>query len=227
MSWPSLHALVNHFPIVLTVVGALAILLAAVHERRAIWVYGLATLTLAGATIYPASVTGERASAAVRKAWYIAPGAIHVHSAAADVTLWVVAVTGLLALISLVTLVRAPAAMSPAKGFRVLVSLGALASFCAVAYTGYLGGEIVLESPVLASPNPPLPALTPPAAPGQLLPAQPAAPITPTTAFPTSTPPSALAPVAPMQPGSPIPQTTAPQSSVPQTQTQIPAPRKP
>src|SRR5665213_957244 len=37
-----------------------------------------------------------------------------------------------------------------------LVGLGALASICAVAYTGYLGGKIVIESPILASPTPPI-----------------------------------------------------------------------
>lgn len=217
MSWPSLHALVNHFPIVLTVVGALAVLLAAMYERRAIWMYALSTLTLAGLTIYPASLTGERASAAVRHAWYIAPGAVHTHSTAADVTLWVVGVTGLLALLSLVTLVRNREALSPAKGFRVLVGLGALLSICAVAYTGYLGGKIVIESPILASPTPPL--VTAPL---------PSANSVPGTAGQAMTqPPTLPASPTPTQPMTPAPQAAVPQMSVPQTQTQIPQPRKP
>ena len=217
MSWPSLHALVNHFPIVLTVVGALALLLAAMYGRRAIWLYALSTLTLAGLTIYPASLTGARASGAIRHAWYVAPGAIHTHSAAADVTLWIVVVTGILALISLVTLARTREASSPAKGFRILVGLGALASLCAVAYTGYLGGKIVIESPILSSPTPPI--LAAPLT--GTSPVQ--APAGQTTVQP-GTPP---APINPTQQPAPLPQAAIPQSTVPQSQTQIPAPRKP
>ena len=156
MTWPYLHALINHFPIVLVVIGALAVLLAAMVERRAIWMYALSTLTLAGLTIYPAWWTGDRANHVVRKAWYVVPDSIHTHSAAADITLWIVGVTGALALISLITLARTREALSPAKGFRVLVGLGALVSFCSVGYTAYLGGKIVIESPILTSPTPPV-----------------------------------------------------------------------
>ncbi|MEO7043173.1 MAG: hypothetical protein ABI035_13000 [Gemmatimonadaceae bacterium] len=156
MTWPTLHAFMNHFPIVLAVVGAIAVLLSAMIQRRAIWMYALSTLTLAGLTVYPASWTGHRASGVVHKAWYIAPGAIHSHSQAADITVWVVGITGVLALISLITLIRLPDLQAPARGFRILVGLGALASICAVSYTGYLGGKIVVDSPALANPAAPV-----------------------------------------------------------------------
>lgn len=205
MSWPSLHTLVNHFPIVLTVIGALAVLLAAMYERRAIWMYALSTLTLAGLTIYPAWLTGERAAQAVRHAWYIERGVVQTHSAAADITLWMVGVTGFLALIALITMMRTREAVSPARAFRVLVGLGALISFGAVAYTGYLGGEIVVESPILASPTPPV--ITVP------LPAPNAAPSPATQPMrPSGAPPSSASPT---QQAAPIPQTAAPQPHTP------------
>lgn len=213
MSWPYLHTLVNHFPIVLTVVGALAVLLAAMFERRAVWMYALSTLTLAGLTIYPALLTGDRAAGVVRKAWYIAPDVIHTHESAADITLWVVAVTGALALISLITLIRVREALSPAKGFRILVGLGALASICAVSYTGYLGGKIVVESPILASPTPPVitapaPASNPIGAPStQQLPAG-ANPTTATPAQPVPSQPQQQAPpMTQLQTSAPKPHT--------------------
>lgn len=217
MTWPYLHALINHFPIVLVVIGALAVLLAAMVERRAIWMYALSTLTLAGLTIYPAWWTGDRANHVVRKAWYVVPDSIHTHSAAADITLWIVGVTGALALISLITLARTREALSPAKGFRVLVGLGALVSFCAVGYTAYLGGKIVIESPILTSPTPPVipasiqapnstPSTTVPLAPGT---------------NPTSTTPAQTATPQPTQPQtqSQIPPKPQPQTSVPKPQT--------
>ena len=156
MSWPYLHTLVNHFPIVLTVVGALALLLALMYERRPVWMYALSTLTLAGITIYPAWITGERASKAVRNVWYIERGTVNTHSSAADVTLWMVGATGLIALIALITMMRTRAAVSPARALRVLLGLGALLSIAAVLYTGFLGGKIVVESSILSSPMPPL-----------------------------------------------------------------------
>ncbi len=195
MSWPYLHTLINHFPIVLTVIGALAVLLAAMYERRAVWMYALSTLALAGLTIYPAWLTGQKAAAAVRSAWYIERPTVLTHSSVADVTVWIVGVTGLLALISLITLVRTREATSPGKGFRVLVGLGALVSLCAVGYTGYLGGKIVVASTILASPIPPAPTAALPST----VPAQ--APATqqqnPTSPSPVSTPPSYQQPRTP------------------------------
>jgi uncharacterized membrane protein len=192
MSWPYLHTLVNHFPVVLTVIGALAVLVSAMAQRRAPWIYALVTLTLAGLTIYPAWVTGGRAAGMVHKAWYIAPGAIHSHSTAAYVTLWIVGATGLLALLALITMVRTREAVSPARAFRALVGLGALLSICAVSYTAYLGGQIVVESPILASPTPPV--ITVPLPAGQPNPASPASPATqPQVGAPSGT----AAPVAP------------------------------
>ena len=219
MSWPYLHTLVNHFPIVLTVIGALAVLVAAMLPRRATWVYALSTLVLAGVAIYPAWLSGDRAGHAVRNAWYIERGVIQTHSAAADVTLWIVGIVGLLALLALVTMVRTREAVSPARALRVIVGLGALVSICAVSYTGYLGGKIVVESPILASPTPPV--ITVPVPTGISTPATaPAtAPATTPAPAPATTPPSpAPKPVAPdsaHKSATPIPQTTpAPQTHV-------------
>ncbi|MEO7217218.1 MAG: hypothetical protein ABI026_03420 [Gemmatimonadaceae bacterium] len=229
MSWPYLHTLINHFPIVLTVIGAIAVLFASLIERRAIWVYSLSCLVLAGVTVYPAWASGHRAAGMVRKAWYIAPGVIRTHSSSADVTLWIVGVTALIALIALITLARTPQALSPAKGFRILVGLGALASIAAVSYTGYLGGRIVVESPILMAPTPP-PALdslgnplvttptgAPATIPNQMVPpaANPANPATGAPAQPQIPPATQQQPPAQVQPQPQKPQT---QMTVPVTQ---------
>lgn len=204
MSWPYIHTLINHFPIILATVGAIAVLAAAMFQRRAVWVYALVSLTLAGITVYPAWASGDKASHAVRNAWYIQRGAVHAHSSAADITLWVVGITGLLALISLITLARTREAVSPARILRVLVGLGALLSIGSIGYTGYLGGQIVVDSPILASPMPPLPL--------------PAPTITPTitpTVTPSLTPstrpaaPTVVSP-PPATPGQPAAPTTQP-----------------
>lgn len=48
LACPYAHLLVNHFSVILAYVGLAAILLAAVRRRRALWLYAVATLTLAG-----------------------------------------------------------------------------------------------------------------------------------------------------------------------------------
>src|SRR5205823_4706578 len=81
MNWPYLHITINHFPIILTVVGSAVLVLALVVRRRGVWLYALATLTLAGASIYPAFFTGDRAAHAVRDTWYILRAAVEEHDA--------------------------------------------------------------------------------------------------------------------------------------------------
>lgn len=198
-SWPYLHTLINHFPIVLTVVGTLAVLLALVYPRRGLWLYALGTLTLAGITIYPAWLSGDRAADVVHKAWYIQGGAIHQHAQAADITMWVILALGLASLVAWASIVRAREAFAPASWLRTLVAVLAVIGLGAVAYTGYRGGQIVVDSPILASPTPPVlaPTLgTPP------LGTPPVAPITTQPAAPLGQPMQAPLP--------PIPQQTAP-----------------
>ncbi|HEV2642979.1 MAG TPA: hypothetical protein VGT98_09740 [Candidatus Elarobacter sp.] len=202
MSWPYLHTVINHIPIVLVVVGALAIFLGLLVQLRGIWLYGLTSLTLAGLGIYPAWITGDRAAHAVKTAWYVAPGVIQRHADAAGVAVWIVGGAAFIALIALFTMARLREAVSPARWLRWLVGLAALADLGAVSYTGYLGGKVVVESPILMSPTPPAarPVLPQPSpAPATLPQAAPATAPTsaPTTGAPANQPPTPAAPTPP------------------------------
>lgn len=210
-SWPYLHTLINHFPIILTVVGTLALLLALVYPRRGLWLYALGTLTLAGITIYPAWLSGDQAAETVHKAWYIQPGSIHQHAQAADITMYLLLALGLASLVAWASIVRAREAFAPAPWLRTVVAVLGVIGLIAVSYTGYRGGQIVVDSPILASPTPPV--LSPPATTPAL------APIT-TQPSPQAVPqPGTAAPLGqPMQaPLAPIPQQTAPVTVQPPT----------
>ncbi len=219
-SWPYLHTLMNHFPIVLTTVGALAILLALVYPRRGLWLYALGTLILAGITIYPAWLSGDKAADAVHNAWYIPAGTIHQHAQAADITLWIVLALGLAALVAWASIVRAREAFAPARWLRTLVAILAVVALGAVAYTGYRGDQIVIESPILASPTPP----TMPAVPATSTPAT-----QPTTTAPAGSIPAPLQPAPVQQPiqqqpiQPPIQQPPMPQTSPQQTSPAVPS----
>lgn len=222
MSWPSLHAILNHFPIVLVVIGALALLIAILRPRRGAWLYALASLTLAGISIYPAWQSGDEAADFVKQAWYIAPGAVNRHATSADITLWILLVLGLASLIAWLSIARAPNAISPAGWLRTLLALLTIAALGSVAVTGYLGGKVVLESPILMNPVPPL-AVPIDTTHGALTPG--------TTVTPQTTTPQTSTPVTPpattqpgtVQPGAQAPATTAPATAVPAQ----PAPAQP
>lgn len=230
MSWPALHAILNHFPIVFVVIGALALLIAILRPRRGAWLYALASLTLAGVSVYPAWQSGDEAADFVRQAWYIAPGAVNRHATSADITLWVLLVLGLASLIAWLSIARAPNAISPAGWLRTLLALLTIAALGSVAVTGYLGGKVVVESPILMNPVPPL-AVPLDTTHGALPPgtkAQPPATTVPQTTAPV-TPPTAAQPATqpPAQtPATQTPATTAPATTAPATTTPAqPAPK--
>jgi len=198
MSWPATHSLLNHFPIALVIVGALVLLAAIVRPVRGAWLYALGSFILAAISIYPAWLTGESAARFVREAWYIAPGAVHRHAEMADITLWIVLALGLASLIAWLSIVRAANAISPAGWLRTIVALLAIASIASICVTAFFGEKVVVESPILMKPTPPLaipiptPADTTPTAPttqGQVI-------------APGSAPGGAIVP-APTQPTTP------------------------
>lgn len=156
MSWPATHSLLNHFPIALVIVGALVLLAAIVRPVRGAWLYALGSFILAAIGIYPAWITGESAARFVSGAWYIAPGAVHRHAEMADITLWIVLALGLVSLIAWLSIVRAANAISPAGWLRTVVALLAIASIASIAVTTYFGEKVVIESPILMKPVPPL-----------------------------------------------------------------------
>ena len=153
MNWPYLHTIVNHFPIILNVVGAVVLLLALVIRRRGLWLYGLATMTLAGSSVYPAYLTGDEAAEALEGTWYIVPAAVKEHGAAADFALWWLLLTGAVCAYAWWRMLRRDVAGLPPVWLRTVTAILAVFTFSVVARTAYLGGKIVHESPRLAHPE--------------------------------------------------------------------------
>jgi len=154
MNWPYLHTLINHFPIILSVMGAAAAVTAFTLRRRGIWLYALASLTFAGLTIYPAYLTGNEASDTMKHAWYVVPSMIHDHEEAADIALWVTLIAGAVSIFTWAWQARHEDRVEPPTWLRTLVVVLALASVGTIAYTSLLGGRIVHESPKLLTPPP-------------------------------------------------------------------------
>jgi uncharacterized membrane protein len=148
MSWPYLHILINHFPVVLSVSALAVAILALILRRRGLWLTAMAALTVAGLSIYPVYFTGKQADHALNDPWYIVKGAIDPHDSAATYTLWVVLIVGVFAAYSWWRSLKR--AEEPMPGWmKAGVLVGSLLAVSTVARTAYLGGKIIHESPVL------------------------------------------------------------------------------
>lgn len=154
MNWPYVHTLVNHFPIILMVVGSAVLILAMITRRRGVWLYALATLTLAGLAIWPADFTGDEAADVMRKAWYVDPAAIREHDAGATYALIFTLLVGAIAAYTWWRMLRRQPNALPPVWLRVVVLIVALFDLSVVVRVAYLGGKIVHDSPKLLTPPP-------------------------------------------------------------------------
>jgi len=179
LDWPHIHIMINHFPIILVMMGTLAALLGLFRSRRGIWLYATATITIAALTAVPTYFTGEPAEKALHRPWYVARAAIHNHEDAALIATLLTGLAGLIALVAWRRLVRYPRELSLPGGLRTAVVVTAIIAAAAMGYRSLLGGYIIHDAPGLKGP-----------APAGALPAQPA-PTMPTAnpvALPTTSP---------------------------------------
>jgi uncharacterized membrane protein len=154
MSWPYVHLLINHFPVVLSVAALTVAILALLLNRRGLWLTTMGALTAAGVVVYPVFFTGNKADHALNDPWYIHAGTIDAHDAAALWALWVILIAGAFAAYSWWRSVKRPAETIPVW-IRAGVVVGALLAASVVARTAYLGGEIIHDAPVLQLKEPP------------------------------------------------------------------------
>ena len=160
-----LHLTVNHFPIVLTTVGALAALLAMVSGRRVVWLYACATLTLAGLSAPLAFFTGREAEETVEHSWFVTREAIDAHEEAGEWALWVLLAMGVVSLYAWMRRLRAPDVVRLPRWLQALVVLLALVGAATVGRTAWLGGYVVHKAAALQGTAPPGSATTPEPAP--------------------------------------------------------------
>lgn len=163
LDWPYAHLLVNHFSVVLTYLGVAAVLLAVVRRRRVLWLYAVATLTLAGLAAWPAAFTGERAAPVMERLWFVDEAAVDEHEEAGERAQWILLAMGAVSGYAWWRLVRTRSETGSVANagdalrelpvaLRSAVVMSALAGAAAVAFAAYEGGFIVHKAPRLAAP---------------------------------------------------------------------------
>jgi hypothetical protein len=143
MNWPYLHLVTNHFPVILTIVGAVVALLAALLRRRGLWMYAVVTLTLAGLSVYPAFLIGKEAEEMVEREPGIARASVEEHEEASEVALFTLLAVGAVSAFAWWRATRGGGREELPAWLRALVVVAALAGSGTVTYSALMGGKVV------------------------------------------------------------------------------------
>ena len=143
MNWAYVHLLINHVPVILAPLGFAVAILALITRRRAVWLYALASLTLAGISAYPVMATGDEASHIVRRAIpNVDRDAIEEHEESGDTAMWFLLASGVVAAYAWWRLGRRIEDRLP-TWLVALVLLTGAASTVEVTIASLKGGEII------------------------------------------------------------------------------------
>lgn len=145
------HLMLNHFPVILSMVGAAASLVALVTRRRGALMYALVTLTLAGVSSYPAFRSGHEAEELIEKRWYVDRDELDEHHESGERTNVILIASGIISAIALWRTWRTVREAKPGLALVTLVAALGIASAISVAMTSWEGGFIVLKNPVLVN----------------------------------------------------------------------------
>lgn len=153
------HVLVNHFPIILSLLGLGAAVMALATRRRTVWLYATATMVLAAATAVPTLLTGETAEEGIEESYWASRRAIHEHEEAGEFATYATVLAGLVSAFAWYRLTRGRGGDAEASAagttaglptwLGALVVVTALASAGAMARAGYESGFIRHKNPAL------------------------------------------------------------------------------
>lgn len=147
------HLLLNHFPIVGTLIGGLLLAWGLVVKNESYKKAAAVLLVLMSLTAVPVYLTGEPAEESVESLPGVSEAMLHLHEQAATVALWLMVVTGVAALTVLVL----QSLQKKTATVYALTLVLVLGCFAAMAYTGYYGGKIrhsEIRTDAVNSPSP-------------------------------------------------------------------------
>lgn len=139
MNQTHIHLLLNHFPIIGTLIGSCLLLWGIIRKNdqiKSIAAFVLATMALIAIPVF---LTGEPAEESVEHINGVSEQAISLHEEAAEIAIWLMGVTGI---ISLAALFMAWKKQKQANNVFLLAFVLSAVCFASMARTGYLGGQI-------------------------------------------------------------------------------------
>ena len=139
MDFPHLHLLLNHFPIIGTMVGAGLFLTSLFVRTEDVRLSSLIILIVVALLSIPAFITGVGAQEKIVADTSISNDRIQRHEGAAELAIWFMEVTGAVAVIALWQCVRR---VTPAPWITLAILVFTLLTVALMARTGNTGGEI-------------------------------------------------------------------------------------
>ena len=134
-----LHLILNHFPIIGSVIAVFILMYGSYRDYIPLQKVSLVLMVILAIIAIPVFLTGEPAGESVENLPGVTEALIEAHEEAAELAIWVMEFTGLLAFVALWLLTG----QKKAANISVyLVILAGWLSFAMMARTGYLGGQI-------------------------------------------------------------------------------------
>jgi len=140
MNGAQIHLVVNHLPIVGSLIAVLVLLAGSILKNPTVRRTGVALLAFAALTTLPAYFSGEEAEEVIEHLPGVSEALIHDHEEAAELALALLAGAGVLAAATLGLGVMKKEKWE--SKLQVFCLLAAVISFGALANTGHLGGLI-------------------------------------------------------------------------------------
>lgn len=133
------HLLLNHFPIIGTLIGTILLLFGVWKKNNSIQTASLVTIAIMAIIAIPVFLTGEPAEEAIENLPGVVESIIEEHEEASEIAFWVMMVTGVISIISMAL------KMIQHKMANTVVMLALVLSLVTsglMARAGYLGGQI-------------------------------------------------------------------------------------
>jgi uncharacterized membrane protein YjdF len=134
-----IHLLLNHFPIIGTLIGSTILLYSIIKKQDTGKVIGAFIIVIMAIIAIPVLLTGEPAEESVEHLSGISKALIHDHEEASEKAFWLMEITGVFSLLAIV-LYKIKSAFAP-KAFLVAFAFSAI-TFFAMVWAGNLGGKI-------------------------------------------------------------------------------------
>lgn len=134
-----IHLLLNHFPIIGTLIGSAILLYSIIKKQDTGKVTGAFIIVVMAIIAIPVLLTGEPAEESVEHLAGISKAIIHDHEEASEKAFWLMEITGVFSLLAIV-FYKIKSRLAP-KAFLVAFIFSAI-TFFAMAWAGNLGGKI-------------------------------------------------------------------------------------
>lgn len=139
MNAAQIHLALNHFPLILVIVGTLVLAYSLWKRQTQFRTLALMLFVAAAVTALPTYITGEGTEEVVERMPGVTESVIDAHEDAASLTIAFVEALGAASIVGFVVMRKRDALVKPVAATLLIVGIAAISS---IAWTAHLGGQI-------------------------------------------------------------------------------------